>query len=527
VLDKFRTSVGIESDNVLVSLLAAVPMLTEPIGDLADAVAGAAVYGSAVINESTLQGAWALVENASRVDATHIGQRVLDSELVETSVSAFGTVLLHASAAVRVDRDRVGRLLAAHLTGEDFDEVFDDLEDAPTSGIVALLDAGSTPLLDALSTLLQESEATGKAAKQTTTTMTTAAATATTAASTVDGEDGEKKVDVGAILERLRDTAIAIHKRSPEAAEALLAVLLRLDRLTARNAAQPILALGKVTSPTVTDLVLEQVRPRTLSGWPTWLGAVQPAVVAKRPNREQLLSATIGTFLSLAQSGKESREDITATAAKLAALVDSAGNVAPALRQKALNLGDSVEDETDIPGYMERVDVAQLLVAAGLVEGAELNAAIARQLVDTIQVDVDAQEIGSVLSRFATDTLETVVNFRDPEGRGLAARDLVALVAAFAAPAWLAAPDAEYAQLLLRTIAGVKVPDDFPAIPTYAALTTSMNLVSKIAGRPCAGYVAWPHGRRTGCHGEAAEAAPDWCIRHVTGLHRTLDFAPL
>lgn len=467
-------AVGLEAQNVALSLLAVAALPGVDVAARADALADALADpvndAPDLVEEGGLHGAWRLGLNSDRPTALRLRELVLGYAAAHDDPQITMMVLNDSDAALAADPKMTAGLLVAQLLSEDGDSASTTCEAllgmAPEQS-TRLLWAASSALGGQLSALLAPPEAPPAAATPPATTIGRPAPAVQPPVSPSPQDELELpdlvETTIGALLTGLDGSA-----GGP--AQALIAALLNADRRSIRQLIESHLSdVSPVSDTALASQLIRACAVRPLEVWPAWLSAVSPdaAVDSGTDNALQNLVGNLWTFAI--STDTPSPGTVQAAAIAVGNLLDARPlaqrpSMAADVRQ---SLGQAVADDEAANERRRLLAAAEPLLVAGALEPGVLAKKEAEDLAATLREDFTPTGLGAaVVPYVAATTEDTLRGFARPGVPGQAADpDAYAeLVRALHDNAWLPEPTATHLRLLGR--ATPNAPDDLPDLPT-------------------------------------------------------------
>jgi hypothetical protein len=467
-------AVGLEAQNVALSLLAvaALPGVDVPAraDALADALADPINDAPDLVEEGGLHGAWRLGLHSERPTALRLRGLVLRYAAANDDDSQIAmTVLRDSDAAIAADSETTAGLLVTHLLSEDGDSaagIAQVLLGMPPEKSARVLAAAADALAARLRWLLAPPEPHAPATPAATGVGRPAPAPTPPGSRSTETEPALPDATVsalGTLLERLDGSA-----GGP--AHALVGALLKANRRAVRELVESRVArLSPVTDAALASQLIRACAVRPLEEWPAWLSVVAPDAAAAPDTGD----AIQGLVNQLWTSGTRTSAPppvatVQAAASAVVVLLDSRPaaarpSMANAVRQ---GLGQPVEDDDAANERRRLLDAAEPLLAAGALEPKVLAAKEAEDLAATLRADITPDETDDPVVAYVVATTEDALRGFPRRGVGGQPADPDAqaeLVRALHDNTWLPEPHATRLRLLGRSIPGA--PDDLPALP--------------------------------------------------------------
>lgn len=388
--DRIRNGTGVTRPNAARSFLLLIEHIPDlPVGSVVDSVAEdicvAQDEGDGVLDEDTVTCAWALANAGSEDSASALRRRVLG---VVTGAGWTPPEFIYKDAVLALDAaptlmsDYFAARLVADTGPETVTRIF-QLNDDDLLSVVTTVQSRAVVLAQEAANKHSEWRKAQEAA----------AATPASAVTTEDGAgDGEPFSPTG-LFDELAD---ATQARETPVQHRVLALLLSVGVINARNAA---IRLLRHTEPTVdsslTASILTSMRPRQISEWPAWLAGVKPSAVNGTHARP--ITSLVASAWSKG-SIDEQQAALDALTPFIAALpADSKPNLTPDVHDEVEPAIESNEDAAKRREFLSR---ARLLADARVLDYKAVMSTVVDSIQDTLAARIAVVESDSPLYEY-------------------------------------------------------------------------------------------------------------------------------
>lgn len=465
------SAVGLEAQNVALSLLAIAALPGVDVAGRADALADALAPAvndvPSLVEDGGLHGAWALGLHSERPTAQKLRQLVLGhANAYPDDQDVAMLVLGDSNSALAADAEATASVLVTHLLSNDADDA------ASTAQVLLALPPEQCARLirashSALSARLRAELAPPPAPPEPAAASRAGAAGAPPPAATGTNAEPELPGHLSGTLGTLLD---GLNRAGGGPADVLTAALLGANRRSLRNLVEEHLpAAGTVNEPVLASALITACSIRSLDRWPEWLRTVGPEVSTSAELNNALLRLVKQLWsLTVDAAAVPAADAVRAAAVAVVDILDRRPvEERPSMSEDVQkSLGEPVEDDDAATERRRLITAAEPLLRCGALAPGVLAGKEAADLAATLRADLTVEEDDPVVAYVVASAEDTLRGFARPgvDGELPAPEAMSALVQTLHENTWLPEPHAT----LLRLVGRVAAPEtaELPAAPT-------------------------------------------------------------